>query len=82
LVAGAARVVSGDTGVSHLATAVGTASVTLFGPVPPQEWGPPALDRHVALWAGRRGDPHAGEPDPGLLELGLPEVERALLTLG
>ncbi|HEX8101843.1 MAG TPA: glycosyltransferase family 9 protein, partial [Solirubrobacteraceae bacterium] len=49
LLAGAARAASGDTGFSHLATAVGTPSVTLFGPVPPQEWGPPPLRRHVAL---------------------------------
>lgn len=82
LVAGAGRVVCGDTGVSHLATAVATPSVTLFGPVAPQEWGPPALARHVALWAGRRGDPHGRVADPGLLALGLPEVERALATLG
>lgn len=82
LVAGAARVACGDTGVSHLATAVGTPSVTLFGPVPPQEWGPPPLGRHVVLWAGRRGDPHGEAPDPGLLELQPAEVGRALATLG
>ena len=81
LVAGAARVACGDTGVSHLATATGTPSVTLFGPVAPAEWGPPPLARHVALWAGRRGDPHAGVPDPGLLEIGADEVRAALARL-
>jgi len=82
LVAGAARVVSGDTGVSHLATASGTVSLTLFGPVPPAEWGPPRLPRHVALWTGRRGDPHADAPDRGLLELDVGRVEAALVALG
>jgi len=70
VVAHAGRVVCGDTGVAHLATAFGTPSVVLFGPTPPSEWGPPP-DRvqHVALWAGRRGDPHADRPHAGLLEL-------------
>jgi ADP-heptose:LPS heptosyltransferase len=78
-VAAAERVVCGDTGVAHLATALGTPSVVLFGPVPPSEWGPPAdRPRHRALWAGRRGDPHAGEPDPGLLEIGVDDVLDAL----
>ncbi len=56
LVAGAALVVSNDTGVGHLATAYGTPSVLLFGPTPPARWGPPAARRrHVALWAGADG---------------------------
>ncbi len=78
LIAGAARVVCGDTGVSHLATAVGTPSVTLFGPVSPSQWGPPPLARHIALWAGRAGDPHAGTADPGLLALDVERVDAAL----
>jgi ADP-heptose:LPS heptosyltransferase len=81
LVSGAARVVCGDTGVSHLATAVGTPSVTLFGPVPPSEWGPPPLPHHVALWAGRRGDPHGRTVDPGLLALDVGQVDAALAAL-
>lgn len=82
LVAGAGRVVCADTGVGHLATAMGRPSVVLFGPVSPSEWGPPA-DRphHVALWAGRRGDPHADRVDPGLLEIGVPSVVAALHAL-
>jgi len=40
LVQHAGRVVCGDTGVAHLATAMGTPSVVLFGPSSPQEWGP------------------------------------------
>ena len=78
-VGAASAVVVGDTGVAHVATAVRTPSVVLFGPVPPAEWGPPP-DRswHRALWAGRRGDPHGREVDPGLLELTPTDVLDAL----
>jgi ADP-heptose:LPS heptosyltransferase/sporulation protein YlmC with PRC-barrel domain len=78
-VAVAARVACADTGVAHLATAMGTPSVVLFGPTPPWEWGPPpARPWHRALWAGRRGDPHAAEPDAGLLEIAPADVIAAL----
>ncbi len=67
---GAASVIAcGDTGVAHLATALGTPSVVLFGPLPPAEWGPPPWHPHVALWAGRRGDPHGDALDAGLLAI-------------
>lgn len=78
LVAGAGRVVCGDTGVAHLATATATPSVVLFGPIPPSEWGPPPDPRHVAIWTGRRGDPHAQVVDPGLLAIGVDAVLAAL----
>ncbi|MFC0526947.1 glycosyltransferase family 9 protein [Phytohabitans kaempferiae] len=53
LVAHARLVVSGDTGVGHLATAYGVPSVVLFGPVTPGQWGPPPeRTRHRALWRG------------------------------
>jgi ADP-heptose:LPS heptosyltransferase len=81
LVAGGGRVACADTGVAHLATALGRPSVVLFGPTPPGEWGPPALAHHVALWAGRRGDPLGDEPDPGLLALTVEEVVAALRGL-
>jgi ADP-heptose:LPS heptosyltransferase len=70
IMAGAARLVAGDTGIAHLATALGTPSVILFGPTDPARWGPPPerADRHRALWAGRVGDPRATRPDPGLLK--------------
>lgn len=66
LVAHARLVVSGDTGVAHLATGYGTASVVLFGPVAPARWGPPP-DRpwHRVLWHGDGGPgdrPAAGSP--------------------
>ena len=79
VVAGAGRVVCCDTGVAHLATALRTPSVILFGPDSPARWGPPR-DRpwHRALWAGRRGDPRACEPDPGLLLLQVADVLGAL----
>jgi ADP-heptose:LPS heptosyltransferase len=55
-VAHARLVLSGDTGIAHLATAYGTPSVVLFGPLPPAEWGPPPdRPRHVALWRGPGG---------------------------
>jgi ADP-heptose:LPS heptosyltransferase len=80
LVAAADRVVCGDSGVAHMATALGTPSVVLFGPTSPALWGPPA-DRpwHRALWAGTSGDPHGQLPDPGLLAIA---VERVLEALG
>jgi ADP-heptose:LPS heptosyltransferase len=79
IVAAAARVVCGDTGVAHLATALGRPSVVLFGPVSPHLWGPPAdRPQHIALWAGRSGDPHGRTVDPGLLEIGVEDVLEAL----
>jgi ADP-heptose:LPS heptosyltransferase len=70
LVAGAALVICGDTGVGHLATAFGTPSVLLFGPTPPSRWGPPVRrSRHRVLWAGSVGDPHGDRIDPGLARL-------------
>lgn len=78
----AGRVVCGDTGVAHLATALGTPSVVLFGPVAPSRWGPPP-DRpwHRALWRGAAGDPHGDRPHPGLLAIGPADVVAALAAL-
>jgi len=82
LVAGAGLVVSGDTGIAHLASAYGTPSVVLFGPVDPAQWGPPA-GPHVALArpARRRGARFADEPDPALLAIGVEEVVEAAATV-
>ena len=77
LVANARLVLCGDTGIAHLATAYGTASVVLFGPVSPALWGPPQRPRHRALWAGRTGDTFAARPDPGLLEIDVADVMKA-----
>ena len=82
LVAAAGRVVCGDTGVAHLATALRTPSVVLFGPTSPRQWGPPP-DRpwHLALWTGRTGDPHGDRPHLGLLEIEAVDVLAALSRL-
>jgi ADP-heptose:LPS heptosyltransferase len=86
LVAAARLVVSGDTGVAHVASAFGTPSVVLFGPVSPARWGPPARPRHRALWPapdpGYRGDPHGSSPDPVLLRITVADVLAAIAGLG
>jgi ADP-heptose:LPS heptosyltransferase len=78
----AARVVVGDTGVAHLATALRTPSVVLFGPVSPELWGP-TVDRsmHVVLWKGQSGNPHGSEVDAGLNEITVDEVLDAMRHL-
>jgi ADP-heptose:LPS heptosyltransferase len=87
LVAGARCVVVGDTGLAHLATALGSPSVVLFGPVAPRLWGPPADARHRVLWhpgdddSPRPGDAHGGVPDERLLRITVEEVVEAVLGL-
>jgi ADP-heptose:LPS heptosyltransferase len=78
LIAAARLLLSGDTGVAHVASAFGTPSVVLFGPVSPACWGPPPRARHQALWPapdpGYRGDPHGSDPDPVLLRIPVADV--------
>lgn len=82
IVSAARLVVSADTGIAHLATALRTPSVVLFGPTPPARWGPPPnRSRHRAIWKGHEGNPNAMQPDPGLLAIGVPEVLEAIETL-
>jgi ADP-heptose:LPS heptosyltransferase len=82
VVGAAGRVVCGDTGVGHLATALGVPSVLLFGPTSPEAWGPrEAGDRHRVLWAGRTGDPHGRTPHAGLLEIEPRDVLAELAAL-
>jgi Glycosyltransferase family 9 (heptosyltransferase) len=82
LVARAGRVISGDTGVAHLATAFGTPSVILFGSVPPHEWGPLVdTDIHRAIWKGPAGPADAAEPHPALLQVRPEEVVSAAGSL-
>jgi ADP-heptose:LPS heptosyltransferase len=75
IVAAARLVISTDTGIAHLATALRTPSVILFGPTSPALWGPP-LDRpwHRVIWKGRVGNANAGTPDAGLLDISVDEV--------
>lgn len=79
-VARARLVVSGDTGVAHVATAYKTPSVVLFGPVPPYRWGPPVGGPHTVVWKGYGGpgDPHGHEPDPNLLAITVDQVIEAV----
>ena len=80
LTASARLVVSGDTGLAHLATAYARPSVILFGPVPSAEWGHQLTRRHQALWTGGdgyRGDPHGRRTDPALAAIGVSDVLRA-----
>lgn len=78
LVAHARLVISGDTGIAHLATAYGTPSVVLFGPMSPARWGPPpGRPYHRAIWHGVRsepGDAPGPEVHPALLAIGVDEV--------
>nr|WP_230416655.1 glycosyltransferase family 9 protein [Micromonospora tarapacensis] len=81
LVAHARLVVSGDTGVAHLATGYRTASVVLFGPVPPSRWGPPpGRRRHRVLWAGPGDPPGAAGTGrrPSVAAIGVDEVLAAV----
>lgn len=81
VVAAASRVVCGDTGVAHMATATGTPSVVLFGPTPPAHWGPPDRPRHRVLWQGQRGDPLSDVPFTGLEVIEVDQVLDALAVL-
>ncbi|MER7460066.1 glycosyltransferase family 9 protein, partial [Micromonospora sp. NPDC126480] len=92
LVAHARLLISGDTGIAHLATAYHTPSVVLFGPVSPALWGPPP-DRpyHRALWAAERDCPRwdgvgthptLAAVDVGEVLAAAHEVEQAVRTTG
>ena len=83
LVAAAQLLVCGDTGVAHLATALSTPSVLLFGPTPARWWGP-RIDhhKHQVLYHGEPGylgDPHAETIDPALEAISQDEVLDAAL---
>lgn len=79
LTADAAVVITADTGAGHLASAYGTPSVVLFGPVGPERWGPPP-GPHVALTHAelRVGDAFAAAADPALAAVTVDEVLSAV----
>ena len=81
LIADCRLLICGDTGVGHIATATGTPSVLLFGPTPPNRWGPRGVGPHIAMWAGDKGDPHADRPHSGLLLITVPRVLDATHSL-
>jgi ADP-heptose:LPS heptosyltransferase len=86
LVADATLVVSGDTGIAHLAYAMRTPSVTVFGPAPARHWGPPETGPHRALSldSARVGEQFAAHPDPALLGVNVSDVldaAREVLTV-
>jgi ADP-heptose:LPS heptosyltransferase len=75
IVASARAIVCGDTGIAHIATALRTPSVVLFGPTSPRYWGPPSnRTYHRVIWRGILGDPHAPYVDPGLASITVDEV--------
>lgn len=82
LIAHASVLVSVDTGAAHLASAYGTPSTIVFGPAPPEEWGPPP-GPHVVLTDARlrKGDTFSSEPDPALLAVTADQVIEAALRV-
>ncbi|MBT2594863.1 glycosyltransferase family 9 protein [Arthrobacter sp. ISL-72] len=82
-IAAARLVVSADTGAAHLASAYGTPSVVLFGPAPPEIWGPPPGPHLVLTKAELRlGDTFAAQPDPALLAVDVKDVLAGVRELG
>ena len=73
LIADARLVVTGDTGAAHLAHAYGVASVVVFGPASPGQWGPPTAVRSIVL----RGP---GE-EPLAADVPVADVEKSVAAL-
>jgi ADP-heptose:LPS heptosyltransferase len=84
VIAAARLVVTVDTGAAHLASAYRVPSVVIFGPAPPEEWGPPTAGPHIVLTdpSCRRGDVFADDPDPALLAVTAADVVDAIERLG
>ncbi|MEW6018789.1 MAG: glycosyltransferase family 9 protein [Pseudomonadota bacterium] len=82
LIGQAGRIACGDTGVGHLAVALGTPSVQLFGAASPEEWGPPPelRYRHRVITADRRQEKRSGDGS-GLMAIDAPVVADELRRL-
>jgi heptosyltransferase-2 len=70
--------VGNDGGPKHVAVAVGTRTVTLFGTEPPEYWTPPDPDRHVAITSQVAGETSPNTLDGISPEQVLKEVRLAL----
>jgi heptosyltransferase III len=70
--AGARIFLGNDSGIAHLAAAVGAPVIALFGPSNPVVWAPRGRNVHVVA------TPHAGEP---IEKIGVPEVIAAAEVL-
>jgi lipopolysaccharide heptosyltransferase I len=78
----AAAVVAGDTGPLHLADALGTPVVAIFGPTDPSRNGPYRHSGVVLRWEGAETTYKRGtEPDQSLLHVSVDEVFSALRGL-
>ncbi|HWY68491.1 MAG TPA: lipopolysaccharide heptosyltransferase I [Terriglobales bacterium] len=78
----AALFVGGDTGPSHLANALGTPAVAIFGPTDPARNGPYA-GRYVVLRSpeSKRDHSRRRQPEPGLLTITVEQVTEVALAL-
>jgi len=82
LLKNARAVVAGDTGPLHLADALGTQVVAIFGPTDPARNGPYQKSGVVLRWKGAATTYKRGsEPDESLLHISVEEVVSALRGL-
>lgn len=82
LLKNARAVVAGDTGPLHLADALGTQVVAIFGPTDPARNGPYQKSGVVLRWEGAATTYKRGsEPDESLLHISVEEVVSALRGL-
>lgn len=73
LVAGARVIVCGDTGAAHLAYALGTPAVVIFGPASPVQWGPPTSAEAILL--------RADGTEPRAADVGVEDAVKAVISL-
>jgi ADP-heptose:LPS heptosyltransferase len=81
LVGGAGIVLSGDTGVAHLATALRRPSVVLCGPGEPGLCPPVERAWHHVLWAAWDRAPYGEPRERGLLEIAVEDVLSEIVAL-